>query len=96
MPDLLSAGLYKSTGDASSSKHETGSEDPDPAWCSPSIFDPLPAKPSRMHRRTYQRLLAKAESADASLLTLMEVRFGPITGLGLTVRSDGGSVKMAP
>jgi hypothetical protein len=62
---------------------------------SPSIFDPLPAKPSRMHRRTYQRLLAEAESADASLLTLMEVRFGPITGLGLTVRSDGGSVKMA-
>jgi hypothetical protein len=62
---------------------------------SPSIFDPLPAKPSRMHRRTYQRLLAKAESADVSLLTLMEVRFGPITGLGLTVRSDGGSVKMA-
>jgi hypothetical protein len=47
---------------------------------SPSLADALPTKPKGMHASTYRRLLMQAESAEASLLTLTKVRFGPITG----------------
>lgn len=32
---------------------------------SPNVFDPFPEKPHRMHRRTYLRLRARGEAADA-------------------------------
>ena len=32
---------------------------------SPDSFEPFPAKPRRMHQRTYLRLCAQAEAAEA-------------------------------
>ena len=34
---------------------------------SPDPFAPFPAKPGRMHHRTYRRLRAQAKAAEASL-----------------------------
>jgi hypothetical protein len=36
----------------------------------PSLLDPFPDKPARMHRRSYDRLLAKAMAAQEPSLGL--------------------------
>jgi hypothetical protein len=43
---------------------------------SPSLADALPAKPRGMHGSTYQRLLTRAQRADAALLAVTKKRFG--------------------